>query len=59
MVLIEHRSLDLLSKVRSEAGIAMRSQFYLQISGLHHLQIEIAALTLNTFMMLAFHEILL
>ena len=58
-VLIEHRSLDLLSKIRSEAGIAMRSQFYFQMSGLHRLQIAIAALTLNTFMMLAFHEILL
>ena len=58
-MLIEHRSLDLLSKVRNEACIAMRSQFYLQMSGSHRLQIEIAALTLNTFMMLEFREIFL
>lgn len=59
MALIEPRSLDLLSKVRSEADTATRCQLCLQMSGLYRLQVVITAVTLNTFVMLAFHEILL
>lgn len=59
MALIEHRSLDLLSKVRNEADTAMGCQFCLQMSGLHRLKTVTVALALKMLMSLAFHRILL